>query len=64
MLKIKLFVLAVVISLVGFISSTSHQFSSKAESDTILGGIAAYRTWAKVTKEPLGFQIDGAAESG
>ncbi len=64
MLKIKLFVIVVVMSLVGIISSTSYQFSSKAESDTILGEIAAYRTWAKVTKEPLGFQIDGAAASG
>lgn len=67
MLKIKVFAIGVVLSLVAIVLSSSPVFTSKAESDTVLQQIAAYKTWQRINKEPIkvsgGFQIDGASGS-
>lgn len=66
MLKIKVFAIGIVLSLVAIVLSNSPVFTSKAESDTVLQQIAAYKTWQRINKEPIkvgGFQIDGASGS-
>jgi hypothetical protein len=57
MLKIKLFAIACVLSLAALVPNISPVFVSKAEDDNILREIAGYRSWTKITKEPLGFQL-------
>jgi hypothetical protein len=63
MLKIKLFAVAVVLSLTAIVLSYSPVFVSKAENDTILRQIAGYKTWQRINKEPIKvgntFMIDG-----
>lgn len=65
MLKIKLFTVAVVLSLAAIVLNYSPVSVSKAESDSILQQIAGYKTWQRINKEPIkvGFQIDLASGS-
>lgn len=72
MSKIKIFAVAGILSLVAIVLANSPVIVSKAEGDEILREIAAYKTWTKITKEPLSFrigvlpgqfQIDGASGS-
>jgi hypothetical protein len=66
MKRIKLAVLLSLFGLVGIYVSHSHQFSSKAENDQILEEIAKYKSWTKVSKEPIKveFTIDGLSGGG
>lgn len=59
---IKSSIIAAVFIFVGIVSNLSPQFTSKAEGDEILKAIGDYKTWSKITKEPLrtnNFQLDG-----
>lgn len=61
MFKLKIIAIAVILCLVGIILNSSSHFSSSAKGD-VLQEIAAYKSWTKITKEPIkvDFQIDGA----
>jgi hypothetical protein len=63
MLKIKLITIFGVFVLVGIVLSNSSSYSTSAETDNALQEIANYKTWTKITKEPIkvGFQVDGKA---
>ena len=64
MSKIKIFVVAGVLSLVAIVSNISPVFVSKAEDDQILQSISGYKNWAKVTKEPIAVDVSNIAVSG
>lgn len=51
--RIKLITIFSVLVLVGIIASNSWQFSSLAKDDEILSEIAKYKSWAKISKEPI-----------
>jgi hypothetical protein len=53
MLKIKLFAVAGVLSLMAIVLCCSPVLVSKAESDTILQQIAGYKNWQRINKEPI-----------
>lgn len=57
MLKIKLFAVACVLSLTAIVLSISPVFVSKADGDRILQEIAVYKSWQRITKEPI--KVDG-----
>lgn len=65
-IKIKLFAVAGILSLVAIVLGNSPVFVSKAESDVILQQISGYKNWQRINKEPIkgGFQIDGASGGG
>ncbi len=64
MSKIKLFAILSILCLVIMVLNISPVFVSKAESDFVLQEIASYKTWTKITGEPIkvasSFQIDGS----
>jgi len=64
-IKIKLFAVAGILSLVVIVLGNSPVFVTKAEGDVVLQQIAGYKTWQRINKEPIkvGFQIDGAGGS-
>lgn len=64
MLKIKLIAILSIFGLVGIVLSSSHQFSSKAQTDEALDAIADYKTWTKITKEAIVVKIDESALVG
>ena len=49
MLRIKLFAILSVLSLVGIVFLSSHNFSSEAKED-VLKDIAGYKTWKRLVK--------------
>jgi hypothetical protein len=53
MKRIKLIVIFSVLILVGIIANNSRQFSSAAKDDEILSEIVKYKSWTKVSKEPI-----------
>lgn len=65
MIKIKITAITAVLLLVGIVLSGSQQFSTSAEGD-VFDEIAAYKTWTRITKEPIkvGFVIDPNAGGG
>lgn len=65
MIKIKVSAIAAVLLLVGIVLSGSQQFSTSAEGD-VFEEIASYKTWSKITREPIkvGFTIDGNSGAG
>lgn len=64
MLRIKIFVIVSILFLVGIVLNSSDGFESSAKGD-VFEEIASYKTWTKITKEPIktAFQIDGASGS-
>lgn len=64
MKRIKLIILMTILSLVGTVSFSSNQVS-KANGDEALEQIATYKTWTKVSKDPIKVEISiGGAEAG
>ncbi len=63
MLKIKLAVIAIFLSFAGFALINSEQLITSARTDFVQE-IANYKTWSKITKEPLQFKIDEASGGG
>ena len=63
MLKLKLMVIVGVLSFVGIVFLNSNSFTSSAKGDAI-EEIAKYKTWTKVSKEPIIVKIDEAALVG
>ncbi len=65
MLKIKIISILSILILVGTVLSISHSYSTSAKGD-VVQEIANYKTWSKITKEPIKIvtqlQVDG--ESG
>lgn len=59
--RIKLIVIYSLLLVVTFLFS-SRQFSSEAKGDAVLEEIAKYKSWTRVSKEPLKVEltIDGA----
>jgi hypothetical protein len=51
--RIKLLTIFSVLVLVGIITDNSRQFTSAAKDDEVLSEIAKYKTWTKVSKEPI-----------
>jgi hypothetical protein len=68
MLKIKLFAVAVVVMIAASALSNSRYFAASANEDVLLQEIANYKTWHRMTNEPIkvasGFQIDGLSGGG
>lgn len=64
MLRIKIFVIVGILFLVGIVLSSSERFASSAKGD-VFEEIANYKTWTRITKEPIktAFQIDGTSGS-
>lgn len=62
MLKIKLFTIAFILSLVGVVFYGSHHFSVSAGDAA--DEIANYKNWSRITKEPVKIEINEAAISG
>ncbi|MGI9055458.1 MAG: hypothetical protein ACR2F2_06615 [Pyrinomonadaceae bacterium] len=62
MIKIKIFAVAFILSLVGIIFYGSHHFSVSAND--ISNEIANYKTWSKITKEPITLKIDESSFVG
>ena len=62
MKRIKLIFILSVLALVGIFMTNSHHFSTNAKGDRVLEEIAKYKSWTKVSKEPIkvAFSIDGA----
>lgn len=62
MIKLKILAIASVLMIAGIVSSGSRSFSTLAKSD-VLQEIAGYKSWSKITKEPIKvsteFTIDG-----
>lgn len=61
-LKIKLIAIAFILSLVGIVFYGSHRFSVSANNAA--DEIANYKTWSRITKEPVKVEINEAALSG
>lgn len=57
MLKIKLVVMAIFLGVTGLIFVGSDHFSSEAKSD-VLGEIANYKTWTKITERPIPVKLE------
>jgi hypothetical protein len=49
---------------VGIVLNSSHQFSSLAKNEDVLGEIAKYKTWTKITGEPIKVGVDELASFG
>ncbi len=64
MLKVKLIAILSILGLVGIVLNSSHQFSSKAQTDDVLTEIADYKTWTKITKEPIVVKFDESLPDG
>ena len=64
MVRLKIAAVVIILSLVGIVSNISHHFSSEAKGDLILQEIAGYKTWTRITKEPVITAINEAAISG
>ncbi|HRH44799.1 MAG TPA: hypothetical protein PKY82_24385 [Pyrinomonadaceae bacterium] len=61
---IKLIALLMILGLLGIISLSSNQVS-KANGDEALEQIAKYKTWTKVSKDPIKVEVTiGGAEAG
>jgi hypothetical protein len=58
MKRIKLITIFIVLALVAFIGAFTHQNHSNAQADEIFAKIAQYKTWAKITKEPVKVSLD------
>lgn len=56
-IKIKLFAVSGVLSLLAIVLGSSPVFVSKAEDDKILQSIAGYKSWTKITKEPIRVEL-------
>ncbi len=52
MLKIKIIAVFSILLIVGIVISNSRSFSTSARGD-IFEEIAAYKTWTRITKEPI-----------
>lgn len=63
MIKIKLGVIVFVFGLVGIISNSSHRFSSHAETDAA-DEIANYKSWSRITKEPIAVKLETTSLGG
>jgi hypothetical protein len=63
MKRIKLITIFSVLMSVGIIASNSRQFSSAAKDDEVLSEIAKYKTWTKVSKEPIKVEFDAISAS-
>lgn len=63
MLKIKLIATLSVLFLVGMVFQNSHSFSTSAKGD-VLKEIANYKTWTKISKEPIEVKIAEASFIG
>jgi hypothetical protein len=62
-LKIKIISILSILFLVGIVFHNSRSFSSSAKGD-VLQEIAKYKTWSKITKEPIVVKIDESALIG
>ena len=63
MLKLKLTAIIGVLSFVGIVFHNSQTFSSSAKGDAI-EEIVKYKTWTKVSKEPIVVRNEDAALFG
>ncbi len=63
MIKLKLMAIVGILAFVAFVFHNSHSFSSSANSD-VFEEIAKYKTWAKISKEPIAVRNEDAALSG
>lgn len=63
MLKIKLIAIIGILSFVAFVFHNSHSFSSSASGD-VFEEIAKYKTWVKISKEPIAVRNEEAALVG
>lgn len=61
MLKLKLIAILSIFALVAIVLSNSSSVSTLAKVDNTLQEIAGYKTWTKITKEPIevSFIVDG-----
>ena len=57
MKRIKLIALLTVLGVVGIVLFNSNQVS-QAKNDDVLEQIAKYKTWTKVSKDPIKVEID------
>ena len=62
--RIKLITIFSMLILVGIIANNSRQFSSAAKDDETLSEIAKYKTWTKVSKDPIKVESDALTISG
>ncbi|MEO6590093.1 MAG: hypothetical protein ABIP06_12395 [Pyrinomonadaceae bacterium] len=62
MMKIKIIAIAFILSLVGIVFSGSHHFSVSAND--VSDEIANYKTWSRITKEPITLKIDESSFVG
>lgn len=61
-MKIKIAAVAFILGLVGIVLNSSHHFSVSAND--VSGEIANYKTWSRITKEPITLKIDEASLGG
>lgn len=61
MLKLKLTAISGILFLIGIVLSNSSSASTSAKIDNAIQEIANYKTWTKITKEPIkvSFIADG-----
>jgi hypothetical protein len=64
MKRIKLIVILTLLGLVGAVISSSPQFLAKAEKDQVLTEVAKYKTWTKVSMEPIKVEFDTSSLEG
>ncbi len=62
MKRIKLITLITILSLVGIVSFNSYQSPTKASGDSIFEEIANYKTWTKVSKDPIKVDVTIGAD--
>jgi hypothetical protein len=62
MIKIKIIAAAFLLGFVGIVLNSSYQISVSAND--VSDEIAKYKSWSRVTKEPVKVEIDTSAISG
>lgn len=64
MLKVKLIAVLSVFAIVAIVLSSSSSFSTSAENDNAVQEIAGYKTWTKITKEPIKVEFLNKVKAG
>jgi ABC-type cobalt transport system substrate-binding protein len=62
--RIKLITIFSLLTLVIIIANNSRQFSSSAKDDEVLSEITKYKSWTKVSKEPIKVESDALTIGG
>jgi hypothetical protein len=61
---LQIFALAVVLSFVGAVAAAAHKSSDKPSEKKVLEDIAGYKSWKRVTVEPVRVPSDSASPGG